>query len=58
MIDWQNILSLFIVAAASIQLVRLLIGKKSKCGNCNHTCPTQQNHDNPLVQLDDLTSRK
>lgn len=58
MIDWQTILSLLIVTVAVIQLVRLLVGKKSKCGNCSDRCSSPENKNDSLIQLDDLTCSK
>jgi len=58
MIDWQTLLSLLIVAVAVIQLVRLLVGRKSKCGNCSDRCSSPENKNDSLIQLDDLTSSK
>ncbi len=59
MIDWQTLLSLLIVAAAAIQLVRLLCGRKSRCGSCGECSCSPENSSEPLVQLEDLgPSRK
>ncbi|MBL4886656.1 MAG: FeoB-associated Cys-rich membrane protein [Planctomycetaceae bacterium] len=57
MIDWQLIISLLIVLAAAIQLTRLLSSKKSNCGSCN-SCPSNTDNNSPLINLDDLTSKK
>lgn len=54
MIDWQTLLSLLIVAAAAIQLARLLMGKKTKCSNCSDRCYAQKGEKESLVQLEDL----